>query len=166
MKNNSIPRAIAIFSVLAFSGLMSACGDDATPSVICSPAPVEEINSFSVEVRTGDDATDADIQFCITLKSDPERICTQLDAGGDDDFSKGAIGTYEVDTGVAAGDLASFRIENRGGSPGVSFDGDDWQLDGLRVIARTTNGGVELVEATTLSEDLDAGGIYDPGCAF
>ncbi|MCO4773463.1 MAG: hypothetical protein KDA24_25750 [Deltaproteobacteria bacterium] len=157
-----IPRVVSV-AVLATSLLVSSgCGG----IIECTSAPDEAIESFQVTIKTGDDATDADIYFCITRFSAAERDCTKLGLDLDDDFDEGATQDYTVTTAVDAGDLDGLWVENRGDAPDLSLDGDDWELEALRVVAQTASGSVEIVNADELALQVDAGEDFDPACSF
>ncbi len=153
--------------LLATLALALGTGCFSSAAVECGDSPDEAIDSFQVTVGTGDDATDADIYFCITRISDAARDCVQLGDGVlEDDFDEGATQDYDVALSVDAGDLDSLWIENRGDAPGLSVDGDDWELASLRVTARTASGSTLLVDAEDLGLQVDAGDDYEPECSY
>ena len=154
------PRLLLALSAL----LLTACPDNSV--VECGDAPEEAIDSFQVTIGTGDDATDADIYFCITRVTDAARDCVQLGEGFEDDFDEGATADYDAAQTVDAGDLDSLWLENRGDAPTLSMDGDDWELDTFRVTAITASGSTLLVEATELALSMDAGDEYEPECSY
>jgi hypothetical protein len=146
-------------ALLGATLVLPGCG-----TVECGAVPQDAITAFQVTVGTGDDATDADIYFCITRVSDPSRDCTKLGIEGIDDFDDGSIEDYEVPVAVDGGDLDRVWIENRGDAPDLSVDGDDWELASLRVVAITDGGNVLLFDAQDLGLRVDEGDEYDPEC--
>lgn len=160
--NRSPLRIAALAALVAATGLLTAC----SATLECGSAPDEAIESFQVTVKTGDDATDADIYFCIERVSAPERDCTKLGNDLEDDFDEDSTQDYTVTTAIDAGDLARLWIENRGDAPDLSFDGDDWELDGLRVVAQHPTGSTLLVDAADLELDVDAGDEFEPDCSY
>lgn len=128
--------------------------------------PAEAIEGFEITISTGSDATDADIYFCIARHSDASRDCTRLDTLGVDDWDSGSIETYMVTSAVAPGDLAGVSIENRGDAPDISFDGNDWTLDGVRLVARTASTGLLVFNEQDMDFYMDAGDIWAPSCTF
>ena len=152
-------RILLTLPLLALAGCF-------TSPITCGEAPAEAIDSFQVTIGTGDDATDADIYFCITRVSDAARDCVKLGIAGEDDFDEGSTEDYEVALAVDAGELDRLWIENRGDAPDLSLDGDDWALESFRVIARTASGSTLLVETETLRLLLDDGDEFEPECEY
>jgi hypothetical protein len=128
--------------------------------------PAGELSGFEVSVTTGRVATDADIFFCVQRRSDANRDCALMGEEFVDDWDVGSIGTYRITTTVAAGDLAGVTIENRGDAPDLSFDGNSWELDGVRVVAQTSTGGVLVLEEEDLGFAMDAGDRWEPTSCF
>jgi hypothetical protein len=151
-------------ALFAAAALATGCVPSAPPD--CSSAPDEAIESFQVTIGTGADATDADIYFCITRKSDAVRDCAELDNLGEDDFDEGSVEDYNVDLAVDAGDLDELWVENRGDAPGLSMDGNDWTLQSFRVVAITASGSTELVDAPEARTPVYEGDEYNPGCTY
>lgn len=135
------------------------------PAVPCD-VPAEALEGFEITISTGSDATDADIYFCIARISDASRDCTRLDTLGVDDWDSGSIETYTVTSAVAAGDLAGVSIENRGDAPDISFDGNDWTLDGVRLVARTASTGLLVFNEQDMDFYMDSGDVWTPSCTF
>lgn len=155
---------VGLLSLSFLTVAVAGCASD--PAIDCT-VPTEAIVGFQVTVTTGRDATDADIFFCIERLSNPSRDCEMLGTTGVDDWDVGSIGNYAVSRSVDANDLAAVAIENRGDAPGLSFDGNDWELDGVRVVAQTASGtGVLVFEAEGLRHHMDAGDRWEPNCVF
>ena len=158
----SHPRPLLLAGALALL-VLPACSN---PTAEACNVPDEELSGFEITITTGDVATDADIFLCVERYSDANRDCTRLDEVGVDDWDVGSIGTYRVMSTVAAGDLAGIVLENRGDAPDLSFDGNSWELEAVRLVGQTATRGVLIFEEARLSRDLDAGDRYRLGCMF
>ena len=161
-----IQGAVAALLLLGVAAMASGCGDDYV--FVCSPLPTEAIKKFEVTTFTGDDGSDADIEFCIELKGGPKDYCATL-GGVSDPYQKGAIDTLTADLTVEAGQLSRFFLRNRGGAGNWSLDGDDWALIGVEVLAQTASGTwISLLDVASGDIDifLEAGETFDPDCAF
>ena len=98
---------------LASTGCESSCAIHR--SADCQPAPPTAIDSFEVATTTGEDKSDAEIFFCVELKSRGGEICREM-ATAADDFERGRTDVFNVPIAVDAGDLDGFFIENQGGA--------------------------------------------------
>ena len=153
---------LRVYALLAAIAATATVGCDD----ICGDLPNEDITHFDVTITTGSDATDADIFFCAELSSGDKR-CEKLGNRLVDDWDVGETGEYRADVSVKAGKLARVGIENRGDAPSFSFDGNDWELEDLKIVARTTGDGSHvIVDAEGLGEDLNAGDEFYPDCRF
>lgn len=152
-------RSVLLAAVAALAGCSNA------PAVACD-VPAGDLSGFEITIATGSNATDADIFFCVERSSDASRDCTMLGETGVDDWDVGSIGTYRVSTSVMAGDLAGVALENRGDAPDLSFDGNDWELDGVRLVADTEAGGRLVFEESDLRFGMTAGDRWEPSCFF
>jgi hypothetical protein len=145
--------------------VLSGCCDE-HDSATCGDRVTEQIRSFEVTTWTGDDQSDANINFCVRTKSPAPETCALLDNAGDN-FNEDAAETFVVAIPVAAGDLDSFSIENTGGA---ILGNNEWEIAGLRVRA-TLEGGAEVLLYNEpdigCENDLEIGQRYQPlFCAY
>ena len=134
--------------------------------LVCGSAPDEAIESFLVTVHTGDEGTDADIDFCVTRVSDASRDCRELGSELADDFDPRTIEDCVIDIAVDAGDLGRVWIQNRGGASDLSMDGNSWMLEGVSITANTASGSTLLSDESDMTELLLAADSYEPACSF
>jgi hypothetical protein len=129
-------------------------------SAQCRDAPSGAIDSFVVTTITGDDSSDADINFCVRRKSVAGDVCRPLSTTRDD-FQRDAIDTFEIPLSLDAGDLHSFFIENTGGA---IFGNNEWQIVGLTVEAVAAEGDMVIYDEPGIScaNDIDVGMTYQP----
>lgn len=157
---------LVVLVVLAMTawGCESAC--EIHRSAACFDAPADAISSFRVVTTTGEDSSDAEIFFCVEIKSRSGEICREMATAGDD-FQAHRTDVFDVTLDVDPGDLEGFFIENQGGAV---FGNEEWELVGLTVEARTQTG--ELIEiydepGITCANQIDTGQTYHPmNCAW
>jgi hypothetical protein len=152
----------------------SGCSCEKYENAECGVAASDDIDGFRITTTTGSDESDADIYFCVRTKAGSES-CEQLSEFLNDNFQEGAIEEFEVDIEVDAGDLDSFRIENRGGGDftpdpvgDIVSPGNDWDLAGLKVEADVDGSYILLYRETDICGGyLDAGDSYTPmSCTY
>jgi hypothetical protein len=148
--------------------LAAGCCDE-YDNARCGDAPTLDILSFTVTTRTGEDQSDANIFFCVRLRSTPPPgtpICTNLDTTSDD-FEEGNLDVFQVTTPVAAGDLARFWLENRGGA---FLDNNEWEVVRLRVDATLADGTTTNLywdREIDCENQIDSGDDYLPkACSY
>jgi hypothetical protein len=148
---------------LLAQGCESAC--EIHRSAQCFDAPAEAIESFRVVTTTGDDSSDADIFFCVELKSRSGEVCREMATAGDD-FQSNRTDVFDVAIAVDPGDLDEVFIKNQGNAV---FGNNEWEIVGLTVEARTATSMLSIYDepGITCGNIVDTGQRYQPmNCAW
>jgi hypothetical protein len=134
----------------------------------CGDAPDEEIVGLSVQIGTGSDATDSDVELCVTAAGRTD--CYALDQLLEDDFSKNSIDNFTIAVNIEPGTLEGFELKNRGDALAdpddpigdVLLAGSDWTPTSIEINGTLGGGGsVMLYRETDMCDaSMDAGDAY------
>lgn len=122
--------------------------------------PSERVSEIEVTIRTGAEATNADIYFCYDLLDSLASNCQILDTAANN-FEEGRTETFRVRADFDGENFDTFWIENRGGR---LFEGD-WDIGGLNVVLRTASGDSVLYDEPGIicNEEVNEDQMYLPG---
>ena len=151
-----VRRHLTLMGLVLFSG----CCTDQYFTSSCGTLPSEQVSAIEVTIRTGREATNADIYFCYDLLDSTTANCQILDTSANN-FEEGRTEVFLVRADFDGQTFDTFWIENRGGR---IFEGD-WDIDALTVTLRTASGGSVLYDEPGIicNEAVNEGDTYSPG---